>query len=140
MSIELPKDAEGREIPLGTKVLYDEEGNELCVKVVEFRPFSKEWSFAVQKGQKGPSGRPTVYRRPRYVYLEKPALPDSWEKLLEDLDRGVKSVNYRACEYFGKVGVGACSSCIANKNESCDRAAYADIASRIRKLRGDTDA
>lgn len=33
--VPLPKDHEGREIPLGTKVLYDEEGNELCVKVVE---------------------------------------------------------------------------------------------------------
>ena len=28
MNIELPKDADGREIPLDTKVLYDEDGNE----------------------------------------------------------------------------------------------------------------
>lgn len=26
--IDLPKDAEGREIPLGTMTLYDEDGNE----------------------------------------------------------------------------------------------------------------
>lgn len=28
MSVELPKDAEGREIPLDTKVLYDSDGTE----------------------------------------------------------------------------------------------------------------
>lgn len=27
MNIELPKDAEGREIPLDTKVLYDKDGH-----------------------------------------------------------------------------------------------------------------
>lgn len=28
MAVELPKDAEGREIPLDTEILYDENGNE----------------------------------------------------------------------------------------------------------------
>lgn len=32
MSIELPKDAEGREIPLDTEVLYDECGTKVSVK------------------------------------------------------------------------------------------------------------
>ena len=30
MAVELPKDAEGREIPLDTEILYDENGNEQC--------------------------------------------------------------------------------------------------------------
>lgn len=134
-NIKLPKDAEGREIPLGTKVLYDEEGNELCAKVVEFRPFSKEWSFAVQKGQKGPSGRPTVYRRPRYVYLEKPALPDSWEKLEEDLDKCIEKSN--SCWYFSPGG--DCFRCARPDSDTCGCTAsvFKDIKRRIRKLRGE---
>lgn len=31
MNIELPKDAEGREIPLNTSVLYDENGKKLHI-------------------------------------------------------------------------------------------------------------
>ena len=33
-NIELPKDAEGREIPLDTKILYNEDGK--CFKVNRF--------------------------------------------------------------------------------------------------------
>lgn len=37
MSIELPKDAEGREIPLDTEVLYDECGTKVSVKEFLYR-------------------------------------------------------------------------------------------------------
>ena len=80
MSVELPKDAEGREIPL-----------------------------------------------------------DTWEKLEEDLDRGADAMNYEACAYFGKNACN-CSSCIADKGETCERVVMHDIADRIRKLRGEGDA
>lgn len=80
MSIELPKDAEGREIPL-----------------------------------------------------------DTWEKLEEDLGRGADALNYEACAYFGKNACN-CSSCIADKGETCEGVAMRDIADRIRKLRGEDDA
>lgn len=135
MSVELPKDAEGREIPLDTTVLYDKDGNELCVKRIEFDPFSKEWDFAVRIDS---SSRLVVYRRPRVVYLEKPAPPDSWEKLEEDLDRGADALNYEACAYFGKSACD-CSSCIADKGETCERVAMRDILDRIRKLRGEDE-
>ena len=135
MSVELPKDAEGREIPLDTTVLYDKDGNELCVKRIEFDPFSKEWDFAVRIDS---SSRLVVYRRPCVVYLEKPAPPDSWEKLEEDLDRGADALNYEACAYFGKSACD-CSSCIADKGETCERVAMRDILDRIRKLRGEDE-
>lgn len=131
MAIELPKDAKGREIPLDTKVLYDKEGNELCVKVVEFRPFSKEWSFAVQKGS---SDRGVVYRCPNFVYLEKPAPPDSWEKLEEDLSEISKGT---VCHYFHKGDSNTCEGCPAAGTGSCWPTTARDIASRIRKLRGE---
>lgn len=65
--------------------------------------------------------------------------PDTWEKLEEDLGRGADALNYEACAYFGKNACN-CSSCIADKGETCERVVMHDIADRIRKLRGDTDA
>lgn len=132
MTIELPKDAEGREIPLDTTVLYDKDGSEMCVKRIEFDPFEKEWSFAIRKGLPGGI---VVYRRPRVVYLEKPAPPDSWEKLLEDLDRMARccAISTPACVYTQQ----QCSVCEFHNSESCTSAMCADIASRIRKLRGE---
>ena len=78
--ITLPRDAEGREIPLDTKVLYDADGNELRVKCVEFDPFDENWRFVL----KADSSIWFDARYPRYLYLEKPTPPDSWEKLEQD--------------------------------------------------------
>ncbi len=139
MSIELPKDAEGREIPLDTTVLFDKDGKELCVKRVEFDPFGKEWSFAVRIDS---VSRLVVYRRPCVVYLEKPAPPDSWKRLLEDLGRTVESgdeFSSPACAYTNHGG-STCGDCkYLNGRETCTNAMLADIASRIRKLRGDAE-
>ena len=128
MSVELLRDAEGREIPLDTEVLFDKDGQEIEVSRYQYYPKVGPGYWNLK------SVRNKFYRQDE-VYL---APPDSWERLEEDLDRGAKEVNHGACEYFGKEGVCACSSCIANKKESCEQAAYADIASRIRKLRGDS--
>ena len=38
MSVELPKDAEGREIPLDTEVLYDKDGKEIGVSRYQYYP------------------------------------------------------------------------------------------------------
>lgn len=62
--------------------------------------------------------------------------PDTWEKLEEDLGRDADALNYEACAYFGK-SVCDCSSCIADKSETCERVVMRDIADRIRKLRGE---
>lgn len=62
--------------------------------------------------------------------------PDSWEKLEEDLGRGADALNYEACAYFGKSECD-CSSCIADKGETCERVAMRDILTRIRRLRGE---
>lgn len=134
MAIELPKDADGREIPLDTTVLYDKDGNEMCVKRIEFDPFKKEWSFAIRKG---PPGGMVVYRRPRVVYLEKAAPPDSWEKLLEDLNEAGDARYDEACAYFHRDrDEDGCISCPGGE-DGCARIAMRDIASRIRKLRGE---
>lgn len=134
-NIELPKDAEGREIPLGTKVLYEKEGDELRVKRVEFDVFDGSWCFAVKKDSLTLA---TIYRRPQDVYLVKPAPPDSWEKLFEDLDRCIKESSL--CMYYSTSG--SCYDCTIfdDNSEVCDSRALRDIKDRIRKLRGKGDA
>lgn len=134
-NIELPKDAEGREIPLGTKALYEKEGDELRVKRVEFDVFDGSWCFAVKKDSLTLA---TIYRRPQDVYLVKPAPPDSWEKLFEDLDRCIKESSL--CMYYSTSG--SCYDCTIfdDNSEVCDSRALRDIKDRIRKLRGKGDA
>ena len=50
--------------------------------------------------------------------------------------RGADALNYEACAYFGKSACD-CSSCIADKGETCERVVMRDIADRIRKLRSE---
>lgn len=130
MSIELPKDAEGREIPLNTAFLYDNNGQPYevrtyCCAVDEDMPDRKWEALLFSRGSAEIRSirTTTLYLTP----------PDSWEKLEEDLGRGADALNYEACAYFGKSACD-CSSCIADKGETCERVAMRDIADRIRKL------
>ena len=133
--IELPKDGEGREIPLDTEVLYDSCGTKVSVKEFLSRTLVEsqktEWTIKV------------AYEGNLYYNSFKPknmrlAQPDTWERLLDDLDRGAAALNYEACAYFGKSACD-CSSCIADKDETCERVVMRDIASRIRKLMGEDE-
>lgn len=126
--IELPKDAEGREIPLDTEVLFEKDGNEIEVSCYRYYPKVGPGYWNIR------SVRNKYYRQDE-VYLTP---PDSWEKLEEDLGRGADALNYEACAYFGKSACD-CSSCIAEKGETCERVVMRDIASRIRKLRGEDE-
>ena len=135
--ITLPRDAEGREIPLDTKVLYDKDGNEWHVEHVEYSPHYHAWSFIVSKD--GLNG--FIYAE--YTYLEKPTPPDSWEKLLDDLDNAAEeaSNNYvdaPCCAWFNG-GNRGCADCPADEspNDSCNVQLVKNIAARIRKLRGE---
>ena len=139
--IALPKDAEGREIPLDTTALYDKEGNELCVKRIEFDPFNGSWRFAVRKCSPPLAN---IYRSPQGVYLVKPDPHDSWEKLLEDLDNAAKGGDIAECCYSHRECFDADTQCIGCRLDSrqydspdCSYRAYADIADRIRKLSGE---
>lgn len=124
-NIELPRDAAGHEIPLDTKVLYDECGTKVSVKEFLFRTSVEnrrtEWTIkAAYEGN-------FYYNsfKPKNMHLTR---PDSWERLEEDLDRGSDICDYyEDCpmEMYGK----SCSE--------CKKAALKNIASRIRKLRGE---
>lgn len=129
-NIELPKDAEGREIPLDTKVLYNEDGK--CFKVNRF-------TYSVVQTMPGLKWG-VVFMDCRYdycssFYLTPPETPDSWEKLEEDLDRCIKESNL--CMYYNQNL--DCNNCTISGNESrgCTSIALKDIRERIRKLRGE---
>lgn len=49
MNIELPKDADGREIPLDTEVLYDKDGHPNDVSYFTYAPrsYSSVWSVVL---------------------------------------------------------------------------------------------
>ena len=123
--VELPKDATGREIPLDTEVLYDKEGKRREVDWYTYYPDKDRWDVVFEDS--------CVRFSPRNLSLTP---TDSWEKLEDDLRRGADALNYEACAYFGKSACD-CSSCIADKGETCERVAMRDIANRIRKLRGE---
>lgn len=130
MSVELPKDAEGREIPLDTVALYDDDGNVHSVlRFIYTTDFdlSDKWInswIAVVDDYK--------VAKPEQMHLTK---PDSWEKLEEDLDRCIEESNL--CMYYNQNL--DCNNCTISGNESrgCTSIALEDIKRRIRKLRGE---
>lgn len=133
MIIELPKDAEGREIPLDTEVLYDRCGTKVSVKEFHFRTSveSQKIEWTIKAEYEG-----NLYYnsfKPKDMHI---ALPDTWERLLEDLSEAGDARYYEACAYFHRdKDEDGCTSCPGGE-DGCGRIAMRDIASRIRKLRG----
>lgn len=125
MKIYLPKDAEGREIPLDTEVLYFKDGSEHKVANWVLYPYEGiRWAIVFDSG---------VRRDPDVLYLTQ---PDSWEKLEEDLDRCIEESDL--CMYYNNQNPD-CNNCTISGNESrgCTSVALEDIKRRIRKLRGE---
>lgn len=127
MSIALPKDAEGREIPLDTTTLYTVDGTQCDVSHFTYYPKCKiteqSWHVVFDGG---------LIKRASRMYL---TTPDSWSKLEDDLDRCIKESNL--CMYYNQNL--DCNNCAISGNETrgCTSIALEDIKKRIRKLRGE---
>lgn len=133
MSVELPKDAEGCEIPLDTVVLFDGNSNAYNITgwiyVTDFdlsNSMAGQWRALTDKFTR---------LDPELMYLTP---SDSWEKLLADLKRGASRVHHPECAYFGR-DENDCDQCEAVCSFACKKIAFGDIESRIRKLRGEDD-
>ena len=130
-NIELPKDAEGREIPLDTKVLYNDRGVGYEVNRFTFGvdviTHEVEWT-ACSYG----TGNMVYHLPVNSMHLER---PDSWEKLEEDMDRCIEESD--SCMYFSPGG--DCFKCAKPDSETCGctAAVFNDIKRRIRRLRGE---
>lgn len=126
-NIELPKDAEGREIPLDTAELHTIWGCVFCIEKVEYAR-GMGWCFYGHL-----EGRTSHFAAiPSSLYLTP---PDSWEKLEEDLSRCIKEDSL--CPYNPSK---ECSTCVLARDSqcNCDSFALKDIVDRIRKLRGES--
>lgn len=133
--ITLPRDAEGREIPLDVEFLYNASGE--SVKPCSFT-FNRYDVFGWEMHL---VGAPNLVYDPKSFYL---TLPDSWDKLLDDLDNAAKGGDNAECLYSRREGVEAGSQCYGCKlynqdygSHECEYLAYGNIADRIRKLRSD---
>ena len=133
MTVELPKDAEGREIPLDVEFLYNANGESVKPYSFTFRRYD---GFCWEMRLVGVS-EDLVYETNSF-YLTP---PDTWENLLDDLDNAAKGGDNAECLYMRRedIEVGEqCSGCrLYNADDvfsDCSLLAYADIAARIRKL------
>lgn len=130
--IELPKDAEGREIPLDTKVLYNEDGK--CFKVNRFTYSVVQTIPGLKWG--------VVFMDCRYdycssFYLTPPEPPDTWEELEEDLGKIANHQTEVVCPYYDRE-IKGCEGCkLEGYDCSCSHAFLKDVMARIRKLRGE---
>lgn len=124
MTVELPKDAEGRDIPLYTEVLYDKEGKRREVDLYTFYPDKDRWDVVLADS--------SAHFSPSNLSLTQ---PDSWEKLEEDLDKCIETDD--TCRYYSESGI--CAKCTRPDNDGCGctTVMFSDIKKRIRKLRGE---
>ena len=131
MSVELPKDAEGHEIPLDTECLYTYKGEKQDVLAFTYDRKEDIWEI----------GTDTRIVNSIYLYLTP---PDSWKKLEEDIRRiGTDDCTW-FCGYANEnPAENTCpDSCKFFKDDeiTCRKKLADDILSRIRKLRGEDDA
>lgn len=126
-NIELPKDADGNEVPLDTTVLYDNEGDPYEISHFVYYPRCKipedAWSIVY-----GPDS--DFYKRISHMHLNP---PDSWEKINEDFDRCIQGCS--RCMYYDKNCGCRKYAMPINRADDCFSVALADFQKRIGKLR-----
>ena len=124
MTVEIPKDAEGREIPLDTDALYDKDGKRREVDWYTYYPDKDIWDVVLADS--------SAHFSPNNLSITP---PDSWEKLEEDLDKCIETDD--TCRYYSESGI--CAKCTRPDNDGCGctTVMFSDIKKRIRKLRGE---
>lgn len=127
-NIELPKDTEGREIPLDTQVLYDSDGTEFFTDKFMYIRVTDEWWFFGHFGSSTSTHQVVATR----LHLTP---PDSWEKLEADLNKCIETDD--SCRYYSESGI--CAKCTRpdNDGDGCTTVVFSDIKKRIRNLRGE---
>lgn len=126
-SIELPKDAEGREIPLDTMTLYDKEGKDVHVLRWVFLPLADKGLRWRVESSEFPHGK-----MPENFHL---TTPDSRERLETDIESLSHKEN--VCCYFGHGNVISCDVCPAiDIDKYCLAAVARDILHRAKALVG----
>lgn len=124
MTVELPKDAEGREIPLDTGTLYKKNGVAKYIYHYKFDPRGTYWFAETDDGSRNTS---------EFLINQ----PDSLEKLEDDLGKILNHPEKVVCAYFNRERKD-CDGCkLENCEGSCSHACLRDVIERINKLRGE---
>lgn len=123
--MELPRDRDGVEIDVTeTAVLYAMDGTVRHVESFDVQPGCGMWTVRLREYVEDCA--PSNFTVARH---------DSWEFLLEDLGRVAScgEDSTPTCAYTRQ----PCTVCKFHSSMSCASAMCADIASRIRRLRGE---
>lgn len=126
MDVPAPTDADGRLVPLSVNTLFVDGGKMVTVEEIVF---DGAWWYV--------KCLETTRLRLSRFHLEY----DSWESLEEDLTRAAKDEWFSsiACAYADNSS-NTCEGCkLWGSRGRCTRGMLEDIASRIRKLRGDAE-
>ena len=123
--VRAPVDADGEVVPLTTKVVYDDGGEELTVRLICYRQSDGGWVAELC--------RPCAAVMDTLIkfHLRR---PDSWEKLEEDIQKVAKTDN--TCAYYDKVGK-PCNGCPASDiPDLCSTIMLRDVLRRAKALAG----
>lgn len=140
ITVVTPKDAEGRNVLLDTKVMYNAKGIEYEVARFIFGtgPYGCDWDVECFI----PSENIVYTRRLDSMYLEK---PESLKRLAEKFGRAFdahekgKDFCETACNYADRVGKD-CDGCPLNVyGKSCFDAMMEDIMASVNRLCGDAE-
>ena len=147
IEVPAPKDADNRKVPLDTKVMYNDSGDEFEVRRFTFStgPYGPGWSVKVYDPSDGDQSEDRGNTLPLdFMYLEK---PDSIKQLAEDLNRvwsaydvSVRGFGDMPCHYDKNRGK-YCNDCRLNSHGkmNCIDAMMADIVSRVNRLACDSE-
>lgn len=140
IEIVAPKDAEGRNVPLDTEKLYDDEGvsYEVCGLLYRHMTIICSAGWVVELVTAENNVRQVSLDS---MYLEK---PDSLNQLAEDLNRMVNckrryGYSSQSCAYTGNFE-STCDGCkLKDSPDICSVAVIKDIAARVNRLCGDSE-
>lgn len=123
--VPVPVDADGKVVPLTTRVMYDRHGCEIALDKFVVRYAGVKKSFVVYA-----ISIDGVSLAPHLLHLHR---PDSWEKLEKDVS---KTASGDICGYFGAALNKPCSAeCPARDvSDSCAVAAVRDVMRRAKAL------
>ena len=135
INAKLPRDADGRYIPLDTEVLYGTDAREHKVVTFEYEPLDDIWRVSLE------GCFVSIYASDMHLTPPNHERPDSWDALIADVERICRSGSVRPfiCEYWGDVahmpcGGDACTPFGINEAR-CIYGIIRDILRRIKALR-----
>lgn len=127
MAIELPRDANGQIIPLGTTMMYRDDHSQFCVTDFFYEAKPDKWSAR--------SGSECVETSRLYLDTSE---KDSLKKLAADIDRTLNHPDGLVCAYANRKRR-EYNGCRLSGHLSCLKAFTSDISSRVHRLAGDAE-